>query len=82
MTRNAGVLRSVGSLGEAATEADRALAVLGGEDSVAASEARNVATVARALAATAMQREESRGAHTRTDFPDLSADLEIRIVVV
>jgi L-aspartate oxidase len=51
-------------------------------DSVAAHEARNLATVARALAATARQREESRGAHTRTDFPDLSAELELRIVVV
>ena len=81
MTRNAGVLRSADSLAEAATEADRALAALGG-DSVAASEARNLATVARALAATATQREESRGAHTRIDFPDLSAGLEIRLVVV
>jgi L-aspartate oxidase len=82
MTRNAGVLRSAGSLAEAAGEADRAVAALGGGDSVAASEARNLATVARALAATATQREESRGAHTRIDFPDLSGHLEIRIVVV
>jgi L-aspartate oxidase len=81
MTRNAGVLRSADSLGEAAGEADRALVALGG-DSVAANEARNLATVARALAATARHREESRGAHTRIDFPDLSAGLEIRIVVV
>jgi L-aspartate oxidase len=55
---------------------------LEGEESVAAYEARNLATVARALAATARQREESRGAHTRIDFPDRSAELEIRIVVV
>jgi L-aspartate oxidase len=82
MTRNAGVLRSAESLDEAAGEADRAWAALGGGDSVAAYEARNLATVARALVATARQREESRGAHTRIDFPDLSAELELRIVVV
>jgi aspartate oxidase len=36
----------------------------------AAAEDANLADVARAMAASALFREESRGAHFRTDFPD------------
>jgi L-aspartate oxidase len=82
LTRNAGVLRTADSLREAAGEADRAWSALGEGASVAAHEARNLATVARALTATAGLREESRGAHTRSDFPDLRPELEVRLVVV
>src|SRR5690606_12164413 len=71
MTLNAGVLRSADSL-------MRAAEVCGGlveGDDPASYELRNLATVGRALCAGALAREESRGAHTRNDFPELSPEL-------
>jgi L-aspartate oxidase len=44
-------------------------------------EALNLARVARAIVANATAREESRGAHTRTDFPDPSDEWLGRFVV-
>ncbi len=44
-------------------------------------EARNVLDVARVIVTTARAREESRGAHTRRDFPDQSAAQLGRYVV-
>jgi L-aspartate oxidase len=76
MTANAGVLRSVESL-------ELAAAACQGDtdgDDPGAWELRNLATVGRALCAAALAREESRGAHTRTDHPDLRADLRTRFV--
>jgi succinate dehydrogenase/fumarate reductase flavoprotein subunit len=43
-------------------------------------ELRNLATVAQALIAAAIAREESRGAHTRTDFPATSDRFRLRLV--
>jgi L-aspartate oxidase len=76
MTAHAGVLRSAESLqvAAAACEGDT------DGDDPAAWELRNLATVGRALCAAALAREESRGAHTRTDHPDLRADLRTRFV--
>jgi L-aspartate oxidase len=76
MTRSAGVLRTATSLGDAHAVARRAL----GGDDVAGHELRNLATVAQALIAGARAREESRGAHTRTDFPDTSEEFRLRLV--
>jgi L-aspartate oxidase len=76
LTRSAGVLRSASSLADAARVARRAV---GGPD-VAGHELRNLGTVAQALVAAASAREESRGAHTRTDFPDRSDDFRVRLV--
>ena len=64
MTTHAGVLRSAESLGEAA---DACAGQVAGDDP-GAWELRNLATVGRLLCAAALAREESRGAHTRTDF--------------
>ena len=76
MTVHAGVLRSADSLAEAA----RACAGdVDGED-LASWELRNLATVGRVLCAAAVAREESRGAHTRTDFDATQDDLRIRFV--
>ena len=69
MTLGAGVLRDAASL---ASVSPAAPAV---GDRVDACEMRNLATVARALVTAAAARQESRGCHTRTDFPDTSPDV-------
>ena len=83
MSAQVGVERDADGLGDAA----RALAGLAG---VAESlpvraqstcEVLNVARVARAIVAAAAAREESRGAHTRRDFPDSSDDFLGRLVI-
>jgi L-aspartate oxidase len=76
MTADAGVLRSAASL-EVAAAACRGEAA---GDGPATWELRNLATVGRALCAAALAREESRGAHARSDHPDTSADLRRRFV--
>ncbi len=77
MTLNAGVLRSAESLATAAAVCDGS--VEGGDP--AAWELRNLATVGRALCTAALAREESRGAHTRSDFESLRSDLRVRFVI-
>jgi L-aspartate oxidase len=76
MTARAGVVRSAESL---AAAADACASVAPG-DGPAAWELANLATVGRVLCTAALVREESRGAHTRTDFPDPSAALRTRLV--
>ncbi len=76
MTIHAGVLRSSASLTEAA-------AACAGEvpgDGPAAWELRNLATVGRLLCRGALEREESRGAHTRTDFDGPRDELRLRFI--
>jgi succinate dehydrogenase/fumarate reductase flavoprotein subunit len=72
MTRGAGVLRSAASLQRATNGLRRfgrsadTLRV----DDPSAWEVHNLLIVAQALIAAALEREESRGTHTRRDFPD------------
>jgi succinate dehydrogenase/fumarate reductase flavoprotein subunit len=76
MTVNAGVLRSAESLAEAAP-------VCAGEvagDDLASGELRNLVTVGRLLCAAALAREERRGAHTRTDYPEMRDDLRVPFI--
>lgn len=83
LTAGAGVVRDAASLARAATVVDRALTACGhAPTDVAASELCNLATVARAAVEAARRREESRGAHTRDDFPDTRPEFEHRIVFV
>jgi len=77
MTRLAGVLRSATSLVEARSVARRAVE----SDNVEGHELRNLATVAQAVTTAALERQESRGAHTRIDFPETNQDLRLRFVL-
>lgn len=79
MTADAGVLRSAESLARADGCVQQVMAELMGHDA-ATWEVRNLATVARALITSAAAREESRGSHTRRDFPETSPALRLRLV--
>ncbi|MCU1356046.1 MAG: L-aspartate oxidase [Acidimicrobiales bacterium] len=81
LTEHAGVLRDATSLASAAAAVGSALTAPR-SDSVAGHELHNLVTVARAAVDAATRREESRGAHTREDFPATSADLALRFVYV
>jgi L-aspartate oxidase len=82
MTAHAGVLRDAASLERADRAARQALTHGSASDDIEAWELRNLATVGRALIAAATVREESRGAHTRTDFPETSPAFALRLVVL
>lgn len=79
LTAHAGVLRDAASLDKALGTVNGVLAANRG-DSVADHELHNLATVGRAAVVAAARREESRGAHTREDFPELSSDFAHRFV--
>ena len=81
MTFCAGVLRDGASLDQAAKVLDGVLARPSGS-TVADHELRNLAVVSRAAVEAAARREESRGAHTREDFPDPRPELALRFVFV
>jgi len=83
MTTNAGVLRSADSLERARDAAAVALAHARGDPSPAGTlcELTNLATVGWALATSALARTESRGAHARTDHPDIDPRQRLRYVV-
>jgi L-aspartate oxidase len=66
MTRDAGVLRDAESLG-------RAAGALAGMAAAADPEVRNLVAVGTALVRAATARTESRGTHTRLDFPEPSS---------
>jgi L-aspartate oxidase len=81
MTSHAGVLRSADSLDRAADALARTAA--GGEaPDRAHHELANLVDVGSALVAVAAARRESRGAHTRIDFPDPADQGRVRFVVV
>jgi L-aspartate oxidase len=82
LTTDAGVLRSAESLERAAgAAATAAAAVAAGPHDRAGHELANLVDVARSLVAAATAREESRGAHTRTDFPDAVPAGRVRYVI-
>jgi L-aspartate oxidase len=83
MTVGAGVLRSADSLERARDAAAAALARAHPDPSSdgAACELANLATVGWALATGALARTESRGAHARTDHPDVDPRQRLRYLV-
>jgi L-aspartate oxidase len=78
MTRGAGVLRSAGSLEATRRELGSVWIADSGTDSA---ELRNLVTVAYALLDAALAREESRGCHTREDFPEPRDDFRHRLLL-
>jgi L-aspartate oxidase len=82
MTTGAGVLRDASSLAATSAAVDGVAAEL---PAVTArpdlAELANLVEVARALLTSATRREESRGAHTRTDHPDTEPAYLLRIVL-
>lgn len=83
MSRYAGVLRSGEGLAELVTELDGASRTAAPvTPGVAAWEATNLLTVSRLVAAAALHRTESRGAHQRADHPGPVPGLRVRPVVV
>ena len=81
MTTHAGVLRSAPSLALAAGAVETANVVAPTASEPAHHELRNLVTVARALLASATAREESRGAHSRTDYPETMDAFRRRLVI-
>lgn len=75
MTEGAGVLRSASTLARTSSVLDSLGNVLGDP------ELSNLLVVAQALVLSASVREESRGCHARTDFPERSAEFSRRLVI-
>ena len=83
MSADCGVVRDASGLGAAATRLDECAPMVAQLDTntIPTSEVVCLLRVARAIVAAATAREESRGAHTRSDFPDTSTDLRGRFVL-
>ena len=82
MTTGAGVLRDATSLARSAEVVARVRAVVTtAGSSMAAWELANLADVGAALITAATARQESRGAHTRADFPETDPTLACRLVL-
>ncbi len=81
MTRNAGLLRSKESLAAAEETVEAVLAQVPRRSTdPATAELRNLAEVGAVFIAAAAERRESRGVHTRGDFPDQRDSYRLRLV--
>ncbi len=82
MTIGAGVLRSADSLNAARIELEAVGAALAGTARTrSAEEVRNLVDLGVAMIDVSMAREESRGCHTREDFPDASDRFRLRLLL-
>jgi len=81
MTNGAGVLRSAASMAEVVAVAHEVYTESRPSTDSAMAEVSNLATVALAVLASADARRESRGAHTRSDCPDVDPNLRLRLVM-
>jgi L-aspartate oxidase len=82
MTTGAGMARSADSLARVAAELDAVEHDIGGAGGRPSWELRNLVLTGRALLHAALLRCETRGAHTRLEFPDPQADQLHRLVLV
>jgi L-aspartate oxidase len=81
LTAHAGVVRDAVSLKAAGQAmADVSASAQPAAGTAAGAELANLLLLAHALIEAASVREESRGAHTRSDFPEPSADFLVRLV--
>jgi L-aspartate oxidase len=82
MTDGAGVVRSADSLARAARTVATVAAAVGGAQPTdrAFGELANLVTVAGSVLRSASLREETRGAHARSDFPDAADAWRCRVV--
>lgn len=81
MTVGAGVVRDHESLEATGVKVERARSLVS-HTGIAAWELANLSAVASALLLAADARTESRGAHTRDDWPETDPDLALRMVIV
>ncbi len=83
MTEGAGVLRTAESLARTGAELDRLAPAVpaGAPASRAEGELQDLLTVGGALLAAAVERRESRGAHSRSDYPQQDEAFRVRLVV-
>ena len=82
MTIHAGVLRTAESIDTARNDLAEVWAQLPAHSTdPAVCELINLAVVGVALLGAAQAREESRGAHTRTDFPGTHEEFRVRLVI-
>ena len=82
MTGGAGVLRTASSLeGTDAALSGGAASLPATSSDPGVEEVRNLLTVGQSLLAAAEARQESRGNHTRTDFPDKDDSFRLRLVI-
>ncbi len=81
MTRGAGVVRSAGSLASARAVVEEIAGVLGARaGSIAEGELANLLQLADALLSSALARTESRGAHSRREYPETDPAWRCRLV--
>jgi L-aspartate oxidase len=80
MTGGAGVVRTAGSLRAAGAVVEEVAGALGSVPGAGGAELANLVVVARAILLAAGARTESRGAHTRADFPDTDPAWRRRLV--
>ncbi len=81
MTRGAGVCRDARSLEDAGWAVGGAERAAEGHESIEWSEVCNLADVAHAIIRAAQAREETRGAHTREDFPATDPSQRVRFLI-
>ncbi len=79
MFAKAGIVRNAASLEEAIVSLDKDIA--GANYSVNAAETANIALMSKLITQSALRRQESRGAHYRSDYPHIDDKFAVRQIV-
>jgi L-aspartate oxidase len=80
MSQGAGVMRSAQSLSETLATLQQLASHTSNQPCIEAWEVSNLYLLATAIARAALEREETRGSHWRSDFPESSNNWVKRIV--